>query len=689
MPNRTVFAISLDRISRDFPYSYGGFRRIAAKRRAPEDPALSPHPRQPPLAIGAAILLVLIGTGCRTASDWRESADESALRIIEQTRESAFGEAAPFTIERPADTLRRRLLLDQDLPRASVASMGWQELEPIDHWPEDSGPAGIDATDAQLEQLSAAITDEGVELSLVDALRIAAANSREYQSEKENVFRAALTLDLQAWAFENQFQGLISGEIESSLDRDALGDRVRDTGALAGSDLSVSRVFTNGISLTSRIGLDVARLLTPDAFTGERSNSVGVFGDTSITIPLMRGAGRHIAAEPLIQAERSTLYAILDFERFKQLFVVQVLSQYLSVVQQTDRVRNNEQNYKSLVTSARQLRRLADAGRRPELEVDQAVQDELRARNAWVSAIQAYKRQLDNFRILLGLPTDAAVRLRRGELAELTERMRGKLGSWSIEEDEAPRGPVDPRDLSGPVMTRGEDEEIILPPPGRGEKGPWELDERRAVEIALDNRLDLVIADGDVYDRQRQLVIAADALRAEVTLLGSASFGETRPSTGSATLDDSKTLRTSEADYDALLNIDLPLNRLPERNGYRDAWIVLDRATRDLQELEDRVKLEVRDALRTLLEAREGLGIQQKAVALAGRRVASTRLFLDAGRAQTRDLLEAQEDFVAAQNDLTSALVEYRIAELELQRDMGVLRVDERGLFEELDPTEL
>ena len=57
----------------------------------------------------------------------------------------------------------------------------------------------------------------------------------------------------------------------------------------------------------------------------------------------------------------------------------------------------------------------------------------------------------------------------------------------------------------------------------------------------------------------------------------------------------------------------------------------------------------------------------------------SVSLFLKAGRAEMRDLLESQESLVNAQNDLTSAIVNYRISELELQRDMGVLNVGERS----------
>ena len=54
----------------------------------------------------------------------------------------------------------------------------------------------------------------------------------------------------------------------------------------------------------------------------------------------------------------------------------------------------------------------------------------------------------------------------------------------------------------------------------------------------------------------------------------------------------------------------------------------------------------------------------------------------------TRDVLEAQESLLSAQNSLTAALVSYRIAELELQRDMGVLEVDWKGNWREYSTDE-
>jgi outer membrane protein TolC len=64
-------------------------------------------------------------------------------------------------------------------------------------------------------------------------------------------------------------------------------------------------------------------------------------------------------------------------------------------------------------------------------------------------------------------------------------------------------------------------------------------------------------------------------------------------------------------------------------------------------------------------------------------------MFLEAGRRQIRDLLDAQDSLLSARNQLTAAVVNYRIAELEIQRDLGILKVNERGLWEEFSPEDI
>jgi outer membrane protein TolC len=597
-----------------------------------------------PLTAGMLVTgaLLFAQAGCRSPAAYRQQADQTAYGIVERSQQKVLQKTEPFTIEPAADTLRRKLLLNQDLPHAGPAALGSDHLPPIPHWPDTGAPENTNSPAAMPNITS---------LSLTDALQIAARNNRDYQTRKEDVFREALALDLEA----NQFRSLLAGEVGSEFEANYRGeDNIR--GIANKGSLSWKRRLKYGTLLTTHFAVDLVKLLTLD-----RSSSLGMMADATITIPLLRGAGRHIVAEPLTQAEQNLVYALFNFERYKQTLSARVATEYMSVIQQLDQVDNAEDNYRRLAAASERAQRLADAGRLPQIQVDQSVQDELRAHDRLTTARQAYAGRLDNFKITLGLPVDAEIELDRDELQQLA-RMTGLVSEEQNRNKEA-----DAPDSDADTT-----------------RGPLELDTRHAIQIALEHRLDMRTALGRVYDAQRHAVVAADALRMGLTINGSGAIGESRSLT-SADMPDAR-LRFDEGVYSAGLNLDLPLERTTERNAWRNSLIALERAVRDTQNLEDQIKLEVRNSLREMLQARESYRIQKRALSVAERRVDSTELFLEAGRAQVRDILDAQEALVSARNSLTAAIVNYRAAEIKLQRDMGVLVVNADGHWEEYIP---
>ncbi len=617
-----------------------------------------------PDSIVSAVLLLLCAAllglvGCRSAGEYRKEADETAYEIIRRKQYEAIGGPQEFTIERPSDILRRRLLLGQNLLHSSPASFGTDKLEPIAHWPADEYPRHY-SSNGVYPQLNSG----GVEkLSLIDALQIGAHNSFEYQTRKEGVFQAALNLDLE----RNEFRNIFESQLQNAMSTDSSGARTVSGMENSGSG-GVTRTLKNGVDLSAALAVDLANLLTQGG-----AFSRGLAADASVSVPLLRGSGRHIVTEPLTQAERDVVYAIWQFERFKRTFAVDVARDYFSVLREMDSVKNAEDNYRSSITSSRWSRRNADAGNITEVDVDRAIQRELEARNGWISADAQYRNRLDAFKTSIGLPPDARIELDPNELEQLRQRTSGMVEAV-IAQTEA----------EAQQDTPAADAPVELTAPGREDAGPLEMDELVAMQLALENRLDLRVANGGVYDAQRLVVVRADALGAELTLLGTASLGSGR-SVGSATADNSN-LRFDQGRYASLLTLDLPLERTAERNAYRRSLIDLEKATRDVQSLEDQIKLSIRNQLRTLLDSRESLKIQALSVVLADKRVRMSKIVLEAGRIQILDLLDAQDDLLSAQNRLTASVINYRLAELELQRDMGLLQVDANGLWSEYSP---
>ncbi len=594
-------------------------------------------------------------SGCRSARQHRERADEVAAEIVAEKQEEALGRTEPFTIERPGNILRRRLLGKQGLLHSSGASLGTDALTPIKHWPEDAYPPTSSSADANLP----IEPNQPLKLSLVDVLQVGARNSPEYQSQKERVFQAALSLDLT----RNSFRNIFTAQASSQLSADTTGDGTV-TSVTSNGSAGLTRSLKNGLDFSTTLAVSLFDLLTQGG-----ASQLGLSADTSVSLPLLRGAGRHIVTEPLTQAERNVVYQIWDFERYKRTFAVSIARDYFGVLRQMDSVANARDNYRSAITSARWTRRRADAGRITEVEVDQAVQRELNARNNWISAQEQLKSRLDSFKVSLGLPPDALIELDPNDLVQLRKR-----SNEIVEEMRAAAQAV------AAETAPAADAPVALEPAGRDGAGPFEIDEWVAVTLALEHRRDLQVANGEVYDAQRAVVVSADNLRAGLDIGGSADFSDN---------DDDGSLSFNGGQYAALLSLDLPVERTQERNAYRNSLISLEQATRSVQSLEDQIKLSIRNQLRTLLESRESVKIQAQSVVVAEKSVRGATLLVQAGRSQIRDLLEAQDALLAAQNQLTAAVVNHRIAELELQRDLGLLDVNEKGLWREFSPEEI
>jgi outer membrane protein TolC len=199
-----------------------------------------------------------------------------------------------------------------------------------------------------------------------------------------------------------------------------------------------------------------------------------------------------------------------------------------------------------------------------------------------------------------------------------------------------------------------------------------QVNEQVATSFALDQRLDFLTVLDQVADAERKIPIAANRLLAGVDVTSSIN----------ASSEPGKPFEYDSDDFrwDLGLDVNLPIDLISQRNAYRETLITLERAKRAEVELADSIRVALRDELRQATALLETLRIQANAVTLAERRIESTRLNQQAGRAETRDILEAQEALRQANNALISARVDYHLARLSLWRDMELLRVDENGV---------
>jgi len=130
----------------------------------------------------------------------------------------------------------------------------------------------------------------------------------------------------------------------------------------------------------------------------------------------LRGAGHEVAWEGLVQAERSVVYAIRDYELYREGFSIDVASRFYDLVQQKQSLENQRRTLESQVLRAQAGRGALQRRRSPELEVLRAKRSELTSQNSLIEAEEGLKLSLDRFRIFLGLPD--------GEASTCTTRSR-------------------------------------------------------------------------------------------------------------------------------------------------------------------------------------------------------------------------------------------------------------------------
>ncbi len=525
------------------------------------------------LGLSVALAIGLCG-GC-SPEHYKADADEEVYKIIDSKWQDGFGEKVNYIVS------------DSEIAAS--------------------------ANDIQVED---PIPASGV-INLVQAVAIATANNRNYQTQKENLYLTALSLTGERYKYARQWFGTIdSSYVEAG------GEEDMDVATSFG--FNHEQLLADGILISTGIALDWARFLTGDPRT-----SLASVLSASITAPLLGAEAGKVAIENLTQAERNVLYEIRSFNRFRKTFVVGSIDSYYGVLRQRDRVTNALNNYKRRMESTERLRAEAEAGRIPPFEADQAEQRQLDAKDNYVRAERVYKESLDAFKIRLALPTDANMTLDQNDLKALEQA-------------------------------------------GLGEP-EYVLDD--AVETALLRRLDLANTADRIDDAVRNVLLTADGLEPVLNLFAG-TIVDSREKT------DFSQFQFHEGFYEFGFEAELPFDRKDERNDYRTALIILERQQRQYDNDLDEVKFDVRRAYRGLLEAAEQYRIRKNSLELAESRVESTNMLLQAGRLTTRDLLEAQDDLIDAQNNLTSALVAHLIAKLNFFKDVGILQVRPDGMWE-------
>jgi outer membrane protein TolC len=341
--------------------------------------------------------------------------------------------------------------------------------------------------------------------------------------------------------------------------------------------------------------------------------------------PLLAGAGYGISHENLTQAQRDSVYALRRFALQRQDIAISTLEGFYALLLQRSVLENTRKN----VAQSSRLRERSEAlfsvNRAPAIDVLRAQQQELSARNQLNRAEADYDGQIRRYQLSLGL---------------------------SVEQRSAVQGEV-------PSVS------------------PMPADEAGCVARALEYRLDLQTEADRVADAERRLRQSKSWLRPDLDVYGAVSLSDS----GAESFGD----QDLEEQYEAGVTLELPLDKRDERDAVKLARLDLDAAGRALDQKRDEVRLEVIDSFTRLRFLAGSVSIERQNIEIAERRARNAMLRFRQGELLNRDVVEAENELLAARNAYARVSVDYEVQRIKLLRNIGALDVRPDGTITELD----
>ena len=645
-------------------------------------------------------------------------------------------------------------------------------------------------------------------LSLQDSVEWSLIHSRDYQTQLEDVYLAALSLNFRRYQFDVRLSGW-TGEPGADLFFQHQPDDAAEL-SLSPTTFGLRKLFPAGTQLIAELTNNTLWM-----FSGPNQTQTASSVAFSLVQPLFSGAGREIVLEALTQSERNLLYKMRDFARFRKVFFVTTVTGsraiplpgstgglelsylirgerspavgYYFLLYFQQRVRNAADNSRALTSQVAEVRSLWEAGRASSLDVTQLESSLQRSRSRYMRLHNRFQDEMDRYKLQLGLPPEMEMdlddamlspfqfidpdfnrvedslgsfvgrigelsrsdedevwksateeldkihveteklfsligddfkrlkkivpqrRIRRGEQdAEETEQemkqdrqvvdrieadFSGHLDQWRQLENQVNLQPLIPsrrvelmdqirpihealiqvvRELSV-IQLRVRTQLILLQ--------PVELDMDEVVRIALANRLDLMNRRGVVVDARRRIELAADAMEATVDLVTEVTVNTDSLLENRQPVD----FHSDQSEFRVGLSLKTPLDRRRAQNNYRSAQIAYARARRNYMAAEDQVKLDVRKHFRSVQMLEDNFEIKRRALRIAAFELDQAIEFGkrpgNKGMQQGLNLSRALDNILDVQDDLIDRWVEYETARLQLFRDMGTMRLDERGFW--------
>lgn len=568
-----------------------------------------------------------------------DQTDREVYQLIEERQKASIGTSSNFFLGKPSHHISFDDQMYRFNPRPvdagiPVSFRKKQEAEPAQNESENNNKktsgshtdqelADSDVVDPLAAKTNSIFSDEQKEnltvFGLSKALAYANRHGRTLQDAKEDLYLATLDLTLERHLWTPQFVANIRSEY-SFVDAGGLQDE--DNAFTTVMDFAVSQRLPHGGLLTAQIVSTLVQDLKNRVVAGENGDVI-----LAATIPLFRGAGE-VAYEARYVAERELIYAVRQYERFRRSYLVRVASDYFDLQQLRAAIDNTFQSYQSRKSDWEKADFINQVGRsRTVFEAPRAKASFRTAESTLISSKERYASALDQFKILIGMPV---------------EDWLDVLGQDSDKDARA----VDD----------------LLP----------DVSEEEAEKAALTYRLDLLNSADSVDDSRRGVQISKNRLLPDLDFSGNFIM-ESDPDHANSTR-----FNPERGSWRAGLNFRMD-DRKSEQNDYRRSLLNLQRSRRDHKLFVDRVRADVRRAIRRIIQQENLLNILTMNVKENELRAAAARAQFDLGKSTNQDVVDAEDVLLRDRNNIARAVAAYWVAVLEFRLNTGTLRITDEG----------
>ena len=435
------------------------------------------------------------------------------------------------------------------------------------------------------------VVKQKIHLNLEQAVDLAFRNNRTLMFSVDSVQISHYGLESAKTEFE--FQPTPTGNVNWDS----------QTGNLQQYGMDVTKKLKEGTQLKT----DLTTSIAPN----QSSSNL----DFRITQPLLRGFGRSIVTNSLVNAERSIVSSERSYALARDGLAVDVIRQYYEIVKQQKILEINEtalKREKLVLESAKA--RLA-VGLASRLDVSRAEIQGQQAEENLINARQNIGNVQDSFKVTLNLPVDAELEL--------------------VPEIEYP---------------------------------PLNIVESEAITAAMKYRLDLIEASDQIWDTKRDLKVAKNNILPGLDLVLGYTLSGVGDTVGSSF--DFKESGVLIGFQTSATN----LNRKRERASFKTAQISVISRERSYNLLVDTIMREVRDGIRALENRYKNIPIQKKAFdeAKSGLDVANERY--KRNLADNFDIVNAETSLLRAEVGHITAITDYLVEHTRFRKTIGTLK---------------